>query len=399
MSEQDKPASPKSWFSWNAGQTKPAEPVAGDFAETPITIPDDDAHEPLYYEGNLDVTLPSLPVVDVPIVENPRTEALAQTLAPVAEPTVEHHENSFFSRMKVGLSRTRDQFTNGMVNLLIGGKEIDDELLEEIETQMLVADMGVDATRTIIGRLTERVSRKELTHSNGLYKALQQELVELLAPRVKPLHIDTAKKPYVILMVGVNGVGKTTTIGKLAKRLQFEGKKVMLAAGDTFRAAAVEQLQVWGQRNNIAVVAQGTGADSASVAFDALQSAKAKDIDVLIVDTAGRLHNKGHLMEELRKVKRVMQKIDGTAPHEIMLVVDAGTGQNALNQVQEFDQVVGLTGLTITKLDGTAKGGVLFNIASRSHVPIRFIGVGEKIDDLRPFIAKEFVAALFQTEH
>jgi fused signal recognition particle receptor len=212
------------------------------------------------------------------------------------------------------------------------------------------------------------------------------------------LQIDTAKKPYVILMVGVNGVGKTTTIGKLAKRLQFEGKKVMLAAGDTFSAAAVEQLQVWGERNGIPVVAQSTGADSASVAFDALQSAKAKGADVLIVDTAGRLHNKGHLMEELRKVKRVLQKVDGTAPHEVMLVVDAGTGQNALNQVQEFDQVVGLTGLTITKLDGTAKGGVLFNIASRSHVPIRFIGVGEKIDDLRPFIAKEFVAALFQTE-
>jgi fused signal recognition particle receptor len=201
------------------------------------------------------------------------------------------------------------------------------------------------------------------------------------------------------LMVGVNGVGKTTTIGKLAKRLQREGKKVMLAAGDTFRAAAVEQLQVWGERNNIAVVAQSTGADSASVAFDALQSARAKDMDVLIVDTAGRLHTKSNLMEELRKVKRVLQKVDGTAPHEVMLVVDAGTGQNALNQVQEFDQVVGLTGLTITKLDGTAKGGVLFNIASRSHVPIRYIGVGEKIDDLRPFIAKEFVAALFQTEN
>ncbi|MCB1656784.1 MAG: signal recognition particle-docking protein FtsY, partial [Pseudomonadales bacterium] len=337
---------------------------------------------------------------------NPRTQALveAQTITPVSveqEPVAtkaQPDENSFFSRMKVGLSRTREQFSNGMVTLLIGGKEIDDELLEEIETQLLVADIGIDATRTIIDKLTERVSRKELVYSNGLYKALQQELVELLAPRVKPLHIDTAKKPYVILMVGVNGVGKTTTIGKLAKRLQYEGKKVMLAAGDTFRAAAVEQLQVWGERNNIAVVAQNTGSDSASVAFDALQSAKAKGVDVLIVDTAGRLHNKGHLMEELRKVKRVLQKVDATAPHEVMLVVDAGTGQNAISQVQEFDQVVGLTGLTITKLDGTAKGGVLFNIASRSHVPIRFIGVGEKIDDLRPFVAKEFVAALFQTE-
>ncbi len=399
MSEQEKAgqkAGLKSWFSW--GNDVKADNSANE--STPAEQQTDSSwlDNPVYFEeGNLDVTLPSLPAVDVPIIENPRSEALAQAEAPdvVAQPVA---DNSFFGRMKVGLTRTREQFANGMVTLLIGGKEIDDELLEEIETQMLVSDIGVDATRTIIDRLTERVSRKELVYSNALYKALQQELVELLAPRVKPLHIDTAKKPYVILMVGVNGVGKTTTIGKLAKRLQFEGKKVMLAAGDTFRAAAVEQLQVWGERNGIPVVAQSTGADSASVAFDALQSAKAKEMDVLIVDTAGRLHNKGHLMEELRKVKRVLQKVDGTAPHEVMLVVDAGTGQNALNQVQEFDQVVGLTGLTITKLDGTAKGGVLFNIASRSHVPIRFIGVGEKIDDLRPFVAKEFVAALFQTE-
>ncbi len=405
MSEHDKPVDSKSGlkplFSW--GKQQPAATTTNPADEIPITVPiEEDA---LYWEeGSLDVTLPSLPTVDVPIIENPATIALV-TATPVeqtvadADASSSASDNSFFSRMKVGLSRTRDSFTNGMVTLLIGGKEIDDELLEEIETQMLVADMGIDATRIIIDRLTERVSRKELTHSNNLYKALQQELVELLAPRVKPLHIDPNKKPYVILMVGVNGVGKTTTIGKLAKRLQREGKKVMLAAGDTFRAAAVEQLQVWGQRNDIAVVAQGTGADSASVAFDALQSAKAKGIDVLIIDTAGRLHNKSHLMEELRKVKRVIQKLDGAAPHEVMLVVDAGTGQNALNQVQEFDQVVGLTGLTITKLDGTAKGGVLFNIASRTHVPIRYIGVGEKIDDLRPFIAKEFVAALFQTDN
>ncbi|PTQ89404.1 signal recognition particle-docking protein FtsY [Agitococcus lubricus] len=398
----------KSWFSWTATKEEAGTAVQQTPDDTPITVPDQ-GEEPAYYEyeGSLDVTLPSLPAVDVPIIENPRTEVLVQEVvahttepAPSVTPSADVNVgSSFFGRMKVGLSRTRDQFTNGMVSLLIGGKEIDDELLEEIETQMLVADMGIDATRTIIDRLTDRVTRKELIYSNGLYKALQQELVELLAPRVKPLQIDTHKKPYVILMVGVNGVGKTTTIGKLAKRLQFEGKKVMLAAGDTFRAAAVEQLQVWGQRNNIPVVAQSTGADSASVAFDALQSAKAKEMDVLIVDTAGRLHNKGHLMEELRKVKRVLQKVDGTAPHEVMLVVDAGTGQNALNQVQEFDQVVGLTGLTITKLDGTAKGGVLFNIASRTHVPIRFIGVGEKIDDLRPFAAKEFVAALFQTDN
>lgn len=358
--------------------------------------------------GDDDVTLPSLPAVDIPVVETPRIVA-AQAVPVVPAPVVaaalaalpaEKNDESggFFSRMKTGLAKSRKNFSEGMVNILIGGKEIDDELLEEVETQLLVADIGVDATRTIIQNLTERTERKELIYSNALYKALQEELVTLLAPRVKPLHIDENKAPFVILMVGVNGVGKTTTIGKLAKRLQGEGKKVMLAAGDTFRAAATEQLQVWGERNNIAVVAQGHGADSASVIFDAFESARAKGIDVLIADTAGRLHTKSNLMEELKKVKRVMQKIDGTAPHEIMLVVDAGTGQNAINQVQEFDNAVGLTGLTITKLDGTAKGGVLFNIASRTSVPIRFIGVGEKIDDLRPFSAKSFVAALFQTD-
>jgi fused signal recognition particle receptor len=282
-------------------------------------------------------------------------------------------KGGFFSRMKDGLTKTRRNLADGMVNILIGGKEIDDELLEEVEEQLLVSDIGVDATKTIITNLTERTARGDLIYSHSLYKALQEELVALLAPRVKPLHIDPNKTPYVILMVGVNGVGKTTTIGKLAKRLQGEGKKVMLAAGDTFRAAATEQLQIWGERNNIPVVAQGHGADSASVIFDAFESARAKGIDVLIADTAGRLHNKSNLMEELKKVKRVMQKIDATAPHEIMLVVDAGTGQNAINQVQEFDQAVGLTGITITKLDGTAKGGVLFNIASRTHVPIRLL--------------------------
>lgn len=366
--------------------------------------------------GDDDVTLPSLPTVDIPVIETPRiAERAAATPAqqvtassvpaassPVTAPPSDTDSSvesgGFFGRMKAGLSKSRKSFTEGMVNILIGGKEIDDELLEEVETQLLVADIGVDATRTIIQNLTERTERKELIYSNALYKALQEELVTLLAPRVKPLHIDSNKRPFVILMVGVNGVGKTTTIGKLAKRLQGEGKKVMLAAGDTFRAAATEQLQIWGELNNIPVVAQGHGADSASVIFDAFESARARGIDVLIADTAGRLHTKSNLMEELKKVKRVMQKIDATAPHEIMLVVDAGTGQNAINQVQEFDSAVGLTGLTITKLDGTAKGGVLFNIASRTNVPIRFIGVGEKIDDLRPFSAKSFVAALFQTD-
>ncbi|MCL6242908.1 signal recognition particle-docking protein FtsY [Acinetobacter amyesii] len=350
--------------------------------------------------GDDDVTLPSLPAVNVPIIETPKVQQ--EVTAPLQETESETEDSKvkggFFSRMKEGLAKSRKNLADGMVNILIGGKEIDDELLEEVEEQLLVADIGVDATKTIIANLTERTERGDLIYSHSLYKALQEELVALLAPRVKPLHIDSNKNPYVILVVGVNGVGKTTTIGKLAKRLQGEGKKVMLAAGDTFRAAATEQLQIWGERNNIAVVAQGHGADSASVIFDAFESARAKGVDVLIADTAGRLHNKGHLMQELSKVKRVMQKIDATAPHEVMLVVDAGTGQNAINQVEMFDEAVGLTGLTITKLDGTAKGGVLFNIASRTHVPIRFIGVGEKIDDLRPFSAKSFVAALFETD-
>jgi fused signal recognition particle receptor len=349
--------------------------------------------------GDDDVTLPSLPAVNVPIIETPKAEEIITPVQKTSdEQTVEKSTGGFFNRMKEGLTKTRKNFADGMVNILIGGKEIDDELLEEVEEQLLVADIGVDATKAIIANLTERTARGDLIYSHSLYKALQEELVNLLAPRVKPLHIDPNKNPFVILVVGVNGVGKTTTIGKLAKRLQGEGKKVMLAAGDTFRAAATEQLQIWGERNNIAVVAQGHGADSASVIFDAFESARAKGVDVLIADTAGRLHNKSHLMQELTKVKRVMQKIDATAPHEIMLVVDAGTGQNAINQVELFDEAVGLTGITITKLDGTAKGGVLFNIASRTHVPIRFIGVGEKIDDLRPFSAKSFVAALFETE-
>ena len=358
--------------------------------------------------GDDDVTLPSLPAVKVPIIENNKVASATQTSAQSTSieqsndaqniQDDEPKKGGFFSRMKEGLSKSRKNLADGMVNILIGGKEIDDELLEEVEEQLLVADIGVEATKMIITNLTERTARGDLIYSHSLYKALQEELVALLAPRVKPLHIDPAKSPYVILVVGVNGVGKTTTIGKLAKRLQGEGKKVMPAAGDTFRAAATEQLQIWGERNNIAVVAQGHGADSASVIFDAFESARAKGVDVLIADTAGRLHNKGHLMQELTKVKRVMQKIDATAPHEVMLVVDAGTGQNAINQVEMFDEAVGLTGLTITKLDGTAKGGVLFNIASRTHVPIRFIGVGEKIDDLRPFSAKSFVAALFETD-
>jgi fused signal recognition particle receptor len=260
-----------------------------------------------------------------------------------------------------------------------------------------MADVGVAATQRIIGALTQKVSRKELADSDALYRALQQELSAILDSSTAPWSVDKAK-PHVILMVGVNGVGKTTTIGKLAKRLQIEGKQVMLAAGDTFRAAAVEQLQVWGERNQIPVVAQHTGADSASVIFDALQSAIAKKADVLIADTAGRLHTKNNLMEELKKVKRVMQKLDVNAPHEVLLVLDAATGQNALNQATQFNEAVGITGIVLTKLDGTAKGGIVFAIADKTGIPIRFIGVGETIDDLRPFEPQEFVKALFAQE-
>lgn len=307
-------------------------------------------------------------------------------------------ENSWFSRMKAGLSKSSKNLTEGLMNVLVGGKEIDDELLEEVEDQLLVADIGVSATNRIIKSLTEQTARGDLIYSHSLYKALKKELTDILTPSVAPLVIDESKKPYVILMVGVNGVGKTTTIGKLAKRLQKEGKSVMLAAGDTFRAAATEQLQVWGERNGIAVVAQGNGADSASVIFDAMQSAKAKGIDVLIADTAGRLQNKTYLMNELEKVVRVMKKGDDTAPHETMIVLDAGTGQNAINQVEIFDEALKLTGISVTKLDGTAKGGVVFNIAQNTNIPIRFIGVGEGIDDLQPFEPKEFVDALLEKD-
>lgn len=301
----------------------------------------------------------------------------------------------FFARLKQGLSKTSASIGEGMASLFLGKKAIDDDLLDELETRLLTADVGVEATTAIMQNLARRVSRKELADSGALYKALQEELASLLKPVEQPLVIDSSKRPFVILVVGVNGVGKTTTIGKLAKKLQLEGKKVMLAAGDTFRAAAVEQLQVWGERNNIAVIAQHTGADSASVIFDAVQAAKSRGIDVLIADTAGRLHTKDNLMEELKKVRRVMGKLDDTAPHEVLLVLDAGTGQNAINQTKQFNQSVELTGLVLTKLDGTAKGGVIFALAKQFGTPIRYIGVGESIDDLRTFEANAFVDALF----
>lgn len=332
------------------------------------------------------------PVAPEPIVE--AVPAVAPP-APVAAPATQE-KPSFFARLKQGLSKTSASLGEGMASLFLGKKAIDDDLLDDLETRLLTADVGVEATTAIIGNLTKRVARKELADSGALYKALQEELVTLLKPVEQPLVIDSAKQPYVILVVGVNGVGKTTTIGKLAKKLQLDGKKVMLAAGDTFRAAAVEQLQVWGERNNIAVIAQHTGADSASVIFDAVQAAKSRGIDVLIADTAGRLHTKDNLMEELKKVRRVIGKLDETAPHEVLLVLDAGTGQNAINQAKQFNQTVNLTGLALTKLDGTAKGGVIFALAKQFGLPIRYIGVGEGIDDLRPFEAQAFVQALFE---
>jgi fused signal recognition particle receptor len=331
-------------------------------------------------------------VADAVIAETP-----AET-KPVAEPKL-----GFFARIKQGLSRTSSNFAQGLGNLILGRKTIDDDLFEELESQLLIADVGLDATTEIIDNLTKAVARKQLTDGDALYAALREQLALLLRPVEKPLVVanrvvEGVKKPYVILVVGVNGVGKTTTIGKLAKRFHNEGKKVMLAAGDTFRAAAVEQLQVWGERNQVPVIAQHTGADSASVIYDALQAAQSRGMDVLIADTAGRLHNKDHLMDELSKVKRVLAKLDAGAPDEVLLVLDAGTGQNAVNQAQQFIEAAGVTGLALTKLDGTAKGGVIFALSKKFGLPVRFIGVGEGIDDLQPFAAEPFIEALFSTQ-
>jgi fused signal recognition particle receptor len=343
---------------------------------------------------------PVAPVVQAPApVVAPVAPVAAAPVVPVeapAEPArTAETKAGFFARLKQGLSKTSASIGEGMASLFLGKKIIDDELLEDIETRLLTADVGVEATSVIIQRLTQKVARKELADADALYKSLQAELAAMLKPVEQPLKITSQTKPFVILVVGVNGAGKTTTIGKLAKKLQLEGKKVMLAAGDTFRAAAVEQLQVWGERNKIPVIAQHTGADSASVIFDAVQAAKARGIDVLIADTAGRLHTKDNLMEELKKVRRVISKLDADAPHEVLLVLDAGTGQNAISQAKQFNQTVELTGLALTKLDGTAKGGVIFALAKQFGLPIRYIGVGEGIDDLRTFEAEPFVQALF----
>ncbi|MGY4022145.1 signal recognition particle-docking protein FtsY [Aeromonas sobria] len=339
---------------------------------------------------------------DLRLVAEMEAEAAALAALPLAAAVDDDTQDKpqregFFARLKRSLVRTKENIGSGFIGLF-RGKKIDDELFEELETQLLTADLGVDTTRRIIDGLIQHADRKQLKDAEALYGLLKQDMGAMLAKVEQPLVIDTSKKPYVILMVGVNGVGKTTTIGKLAKQFQAEGKSVMLAAGDTFRAAAVEQLQVWGQRNNIPVIAQHTGADSASVIYDAIEAARSRGADVLIADTAGRLQNKSNLMEELKKVVRVMKKLDEEAPHEIMLTLDAGTGQNALSQAKLFSEAVGLDGITLTKLDGTAKGGVIFAVADKFQIPIRYIGVGEGIDDLRPFVANDFIEALFSRD-
>ena len=327
-------------------------------------------------------------VIVVPVEEQAEEETVQEQEKPTKE--------GFFARLKRSLLKTKENLGSGFISLF-RGKKIDDDLFEELEEQLLIADVGVETTRKIIANLTEGASRKQLRDAEALYGLLKDEMGEILAKVDEPLNIE-GKTPFVILMVGVNGVGKTTTIGKLARQFEQQGKSVMLAAGDTFRAAAVEQLQVWGQRNNIPVIAQHTGADSASVIFDAIQAAKSRNVDVLIADTAGRLQNKSHLMEELKKIVRVMKKLDEDAPHEIMLTIDASTGQNAISQAKLFHEAVGLTGITLTKLDGTAKGGVIFSVADQFGIPIRYIGVGERIEDLRPFKADDFIEALFARE-
>ncbi|GME60383.1 MULTISPECIES: signal recognition particle-docking protein FtsY [Pantoea] len=362
-------------------------------------IQDSEADAPLTEEE-----LTALALGDADITDQEPTESLSDTVSDLplaAAPLIVQEQErpskeGFFSRLKRSLVKTRQNLGSGFVSLF-RGKKIDDDLFDELEEQLLIADVGVDTTRRIITNLTQQANRKQLRDAEALYGLLKAEMASILAKVDAPLDVS-GKTPFVILMVGVNGVGKTTTIGKLARQYQAEGKSVMLAAGDTFRAAAVEQLQVWGQRNNIPVIAQHTGADSASVIFDAIQAAKSRGVDVLIADTAGRLQNKSHLMEELKKITRVMKKLDDSAPHEVMLTLDASTGQNAVSQARLFNEAVGLTGIALTKLDGTAKGGVIFSVADQFGIPIRYIGVGEGIEDLRPFKAEDFIEALFARE-
>jgi fused signal recognition particle receptor len=364
-----------------------------------VETPDSEAEAPLTEEE-----LTALALGEADVTDAEPAEALSDTVSDLplaAAPLIVQEQErpskeGFFARLKRSLVKTRQNLGSGFISLF-RGKKIDDELFEELEEQLLIADVGVDTTRRIITHLTQQANRKQLRDAEALYGLLKAEMASILAKVDEPLDVS-GKTPFVILMVGVNGVGKTTTIGKLARQYQAEGKTVMLAAGDTFRAAAVEQLQVWGQRNNIPVIAQHTGADSASVIFDAIQAAKSRGVDVLIADTAGRLQNKSHLMEELKKITRVMKKLDDSAPHEVMLTLDASTGQNAVSQARLFNEAVGLTGIALTKLDGTAKGGVIFSIADQFGIPIRYIGVGEGIEDLRPFKAEDFIEALFARE-
>ncbi|MDD9176691.1 signal recognition particle-docking protein FtsY [Aliivibrio finisterrensis] len=357
--------------------------------------------EALSVEENKEENKASVEESEKSATESLITEMELVNPEPAVEVTVEEVQEkpteSFFARLKRSLQRTKENIGAGFFGLF-SGKKIDEELFEELEEQLLIADVGMDTTVKIIDSLTEKASKRDLKDGEALYGLLKEEMSEILAKVEQPLEINEKNMPHVILMVGVNGVGKTTTIGKLAKQFQSEGKSVILAAGDTFRAAAVEQLQVWGQRNDVPVIAQHTGADSASVIYDAIEAAKARKVDVVIADTAGRLQNKSNLMEELRKIVRVMQKIDPTAPHEVMLTLDAGTGQNAISQAKLFSDVAPVTGITLTKLDGTAKGGVIFSIADQFQIPIRYIGVGEGIDDLRPFVAQDFIDALFSRE-
>ena len=325
-------------------------------------------------------------------------ESVAEEAVQSDHSSSEEPSAGMFSRLKKGLTKTGASLSKGLGTVLLGKREIDDELFDDLETQLLLADVGIDATRQVLDYLAEQVARDELLHADALLASLKVALTDLVRDVETPLAIGQQEGPFVILVVGVNGVGKTTTIGKLAKKLQADGQSVMLAAGDTFRAAAVEQLQEWGDRNQVPVIAQHTGADSASVIFDAVEAARSRGVDVLIADTAGRLHNKDHLMDELKKIVRVMQKLDAKAPHEVLLVLDGGTGQNAISQAQIFAEAVGVTGLAVTKLDGTAKGGILFALAKQLKIPVRFIGVGEQVDDLRPFIAKDFVNALIDDQ-
>ncbi|MDP2714841.1 signal recognition particle-docking protein FtsY [Rheinheimera sp.] len=372
-------------FSWlGFGKDDSAADTAAQQPEPGVVTQSDDSAD----------TATAAPIDIAPAV---KIEAVVEAAPAAADNTDTAKKPGFFSRLKQGLAKTSQNLGSGLAGLF-SGRKIDDELYEELETQLLLADVGVDTTQKLIRQLEQHADRKSLKDSGLLFEKLQQDMATLLKDVEQPLQPITAGGPFVILMVGVNGVGKTTTIGKMAQQFKQQGKSVMLAAGDTFRAAAVEQLQVWGERNQIPVIAQHTGADSASVIFDAYQAAKARKADVLIADTAGRLQNKAHLMEELKKIVRVLQKIDPTAPHEVMLTLDAGTGQNALNQAKVFNEAVQLTGISLTKLDGTAKGGVIFAIADQFKVPLRYIGVGEGIDDLRVFNSQDFIRALFNRD-